>query len=335
MWQWSLRRPHCCVKVGPRDLAWAEVHRDWRGRARYRSLVTSLPDGMIRLSPFEPNVLNPEGLQDRIRGLAGPLRPRRPGGLDLLAGIPRAVTLIVPDLSVRLALLHLQDLPVRHEERETLIRWRLGQEHLSSVTGAKVFFQVLPAAERLTGGKHTVLAVVAQEAVLEQYESVCEAVGLLPQQVEVLSLSLFNLWVRSLGGLGRLVADFLWVNLSDGGFTALVFHKGHLVYVRTKLQSTETGRSHGESEPAVPWADTIIAECAASLYACQQHHPSLAVENVVIAGVDDHRHGLSEKLAKELGVTAKQLGWDDLCRRSARPDGNQPLTALPAMAGIL
>jgi type IV pilus assembly protein PilM len=335
MWQWVHRRPHCCLKIGPLDVAWAEVHRDWRGRAQYRSAVAALPDGVVRVSPLEANVLKPQDLQDRIRGIAAPVKPRKLGLRDRLGELPRAVTLMVPDITVRLTLLHLQDLPVRHEEREALIRWRLGQDQLLSPAGARICFQVLPAAERLTGARNTVLAVVAQEAVLEQYESVCEAVGLLPEPVEVSSLALFNLWMRSLGGIQRLVADFLWVNVSDGGFTALVFHKGHLVFLRTKLQGGGGVRPAGATEQEPPWMDTVIAECAASVYACQQHHPALAVTNVVITGLEDAQRGLSEKLAKELGVTVKELGWDDLCRDAGKPGCIESPSMLPAMAGIL
>ena len=334
MWGWVHRRPHYCVKIGPCDVAWAEVHRDWRGRARYRSRVAPLSEGVIRLSPLEPNVINPESLRDCIRGLADPSKPVGSGRRDFPAGLPRAATLILPDLAVRLVVLHLQELPVRHEEREALIRWRLGQEQLLSLTGAKVCFQVLPRAERVTGTPNTVLAIVAQESVLEQYESVCEAVGLLPQQVEVSSLTLFNLWVRASGGVTRLTADFLWVNVSDGGFTALLFHKGHLVFLRTKLQGVGGGHLHSGGTGS-PWADKVIEECAASMYACQQHHPSLAVSNIVLVGDDGRHHGLSEKLAKELGVTVKELGWEDLCRGRGEFTGGQSLTALPAMAGVL
>ena len=322
MWGWLHRRPHYCVKIGPCDVAWAEVHRDWRGRPRYRSRVAPLPEGVIRLSPLEPNVINAERLRDCIRGLADPSKPVGNGRRGLSAGLPRAATLILPDLAVRLAVLHLQELPVRHEEREALIRWRLGQEQLLSLTGAKVCFQVLPRAERVTGMPNTVLAIVVQESVLEQYESVCDAVGLLPQRVEVSSLTLFNSWARASGGVARLTADFLWVNVSDGGFTALVFHKGHLVFLRTKLQG-------------VGGVDKVIAECAASMYACQQHHPSLAVSNIVLVGDDGCYHGLSETLAKELDVTVKELGWKDLCRGRGEFPGGQSLTALPAMAGVL
>jgi hypothetical protein len=335
MWEWEQRRPHCCVKIGPREVAWAEVHRDWRGRAQYRTEVGALPDGVIRVSPLEPNVLKPEDLKHRIRVLTTPAKPRKPGLRDRLGQLPRAVTLVVPDVAVRLALLHLQDLPTRNEEREALIRWRLGQDQLLSPTGSRICFQVLPAAERLTGSRNTVLAVLAQETVLEQYESVCEAVGLLPQPVEVSSLTLFNLWVRALGGIHRLVGDFLWVNVSDGGFTALVFHRGHLVFLRTKLQGISGVRSVGATEQSPSWIDTVIAECAASVYACQQHHPALAVTNVVITGLEEIQREQSDKLAKELDVTVKILGWDQLCREAGKPPSIQSASVLPAMAGIL
>jgi hypothetical protein len=334
MLEWAHRRPHCSVKVGPYDVAWAEAHRDWRGHVRYRNRVAPLPEGVIRLSPLEPNVLNPAGLQDCIRDLISPSKSAGFRSYGLLSGMPRAVTLIMPDLAVRLAVLHLQELPVRHEEREALIRWRLGQEQLLSLAGTKVCFQILPGAERLTGAVNTVLVVVAQESILEQYESACEAVGLLPQQVEVSSLALFNLWIRSLGGTARLTADFLWVNISDGGFTALVFHKGHLVFLRTKLQGVGGAHFNG-GDPGSAWGDKVIEECAVSMYACQQHHPSLAVANIVLVGDDGRHHGLSDKLAKELGVTVKHLKWEDLCRGRGQPDGTPSLPALPAMAGLL
>jgi Tfp pilus assembly PilM family ATPase len=300
----------------------------------YRSAVEFLPDGVVRLSPLEPNVLNPQDLQDRIRSLLGRVKPSG-GKPDRLPELPRAVTLVIPDLAVRLALLHLHELPVRHDEREALIRWRLGQEQLVSLAGARVCFQMLPGAERLTGAKNTVLAVVAQEAVLGQYEAVCEAVGLLPQQVEVASLSLSNLWVRALGGLQRLVADVLWVNVSDGGFTALVFHKGRLVFLRTKMQGTGVGQLSGGIEQESLWADKVVAECAASLYACQQQYPALAVANIVIAGVESHQHGMTDKLAKELGVTVKDLGWDEVCRKVGQAGATPSSSALHAMTGIL
>ena len=135
-------------------------------------------------------------------------------------------------------MLHLQELPPTHQEREAVIRWRLGQEQLLSLTGARVSFQVVSTSVMSGERRRMILAVVVQETVLEQYETMREAAGLLPQQVEVASLALFNMWVRTAGGGTRsMKSDFLWVNIADGGFTAFIFHKRELVFIRRNLKA--------------------------------------------------------------------------------------------------
>ena len=71
MWDWITSRPQYCLKIGARDLAWAEVHRNWRGRPRYRCVVSALPEGVVRLSPLEPNIISPDELESHIRAIAG------------------------------------------------------------------------------------------------------------------------------------------------------------------------------------------------------------------------------------------------------------------------
>ena len=235
MWDWITSRPQYCLKIGARDLAWAEVHRNWRGRPRYQCVVSALPEGIVRLSPLEQNIISPHELETHIRAIAGSATTQAPGRSST-PGVPRAATIILPDLAVRLAVLRLQDLPWSSDERDALVRWRLGQEQLLSLSGAKVFSQVLSDPGGSGDGPCTVLAVVVQEAVLTQYEAVCEAAGLIPQEVDVASLRLFNLWAHGTGRAARSTADFLWVNATDGGVTALIFHNGTLVFLRSKLQ---------------------------------------------------------------------------------------------------
>src|SRR5437763_12232760 len=93
------------------------------------------------------------------------------------------------------------DIAYRHSlEREALIRWRLGQEKLFPLVGAKVVSQPLSPNGKQATGPQTVLAVAIQETVLHQYEEACEAVGLAPMQVDVVSFRLFNLWSRAAQG---------------------------------------------------------------------------------------------------------------------------------------
>ena len=131
MWDWITSRPQYCLKIGARDLAWAEVHRNWRGRPRYQCVVSALPEGIVRLSPLEQNIISPHELETHIRAIAGSATTQAPGRSST-PGVPRAATIILPDLAVRLAVLRLQDLPWSSDERDALVRWRLGQEQLLS-----------------------------------------------------------------------------------------------------------------------------------------------------------------------------------------------------------
>ena len=335
MWDWTTSRPQYCLKIGAHDLAWAEVHRNWRGRPRYQCVVSALPEGVMRLSPLEPNIVLPHELETHIRAIAGSATSQA-SDRSSAAGVPRAATIILPDLAVRLAVLRLQDLPWSSEEREALVRWRLGQDQLLSLNGAKVFSQVLSDSSTVGDGPCTVLAVVIQEAVLAQYEAVCEAAGLIPQEVDVSSLRLFNLWAQELLSTGRLTADFLWVNATDGGVTAFVFHQGTLVFLRSKLQAGLD--SGGAWLPGSEQAglDRIVQECADSIYACQQQTPDLAISQVVLIADEQMGQGLQQQLEKGLGVPVKGLDWEQVKRYGGGVIvGPESSAALPAIAGVV
>ena len=196
-------------------------------------------------------------------------------------------------------------------------------------------FQVVSTSVLSGERRNTILAVVVQETVLEQYETMCEGAGLLPQQVEVASLALFNMWVRTVGGLDRMKSDFLWVNIADGGFTAFIFHKRELVFIRTKPQGIGVHDQDSAEGVQSPWVEKVIEECAASLYACQQHHPGLAVTSMILVG-DGSRHvGFREKLERDLGLSVKELGWEDVRYSSGVSAGTGSVAALPALAGVV
>ena len=108
--------------------------------------------------------------------------------------------MLLPDTAVRATILHLEQLPVRREERDALIRWRLGQEQLFPLSGAKVLSQVFHDRSEGKRPAYTVLTVAVQESVLKQYESLCESVGLIPQEVGITSLRIFDLWRRVSSG---------------------------------------------------------------------------------------------------------------------------------------
>jgi hypothetical protein len=241
--------------------------------------------------------------------------------------------LLLSDLSVRATVLQLEQLPAQPEEQEALIRWRLGQEQLLPLAGSKIVWQGFPSYGVGDERSHAVLVVTIQEAILNQYESLCESVGLLPQEVSVTSFRLFNLWLKAAGGRKRLGRDLLWVSVSDGGLTCFVMHEGRLVFVRTKLLSAE-GLDGGE-DPSGDSAGKIAGECAASLRACREHHPGLNVTEIVLVS-DSPFPNLEQMLNSELGLSTERLDWETVERLGWTHDGGSTSWAtLPVVAGVM
>ncbi len=332
MWGFAGSRPRLCVKIGAQALVWAEASRNWRGRRRYRCMLSPTPAGAVKLTPVELNLIDVAVVESRLRSFAGPPRDLRVGGHVMLADIPRPITLLLPDLSVRATVVHLGQFPDRGEEQEALLRWRLGQDQLFSLAGAKIFWQVFPPERPDHHGTYAVLVVAVQETVLNQYETVCESAGLVAQEIGVSSFRLFDLWLKTSKGR-RLDRDLLWVSVLDGGLTCLIIHGGRVVFVRTKYLGAEPVQL--DEEAGVEVVDKIVAECVASLYACQEHHPHLAVKQVVCTS-DHPISALDAAFGRELGVSTEQCDWEHVEQLGWMHDGGSTsLAAFPVLAGVI
>lgn len=333
MWGLTTSRPRHCLKIGAQALVWGEAVRTWRGRYRYRCILSPTPAGAIKLSPMDLNLTDMSAVESRLRSLAGPSRDVRFAGRAWLSDLPRPIVLLLPDLSVRATVLQLEQLPAQVEEQESLIRWRLGQEQLLPLAGAKIAWQGFPSQGAGGERSHTILVVAIQEAILKQYESLCESVGLLPQEVDVTSFRLFNLWLKAAGGRKRLGRDLLWVSVSDGGLTCFIMQEGRLVFIRTKLLSGEGPQ--GEEDPGGDLVDNIVEECAVSLRACSEHYPGLNVTKIVFAG-DSPFSTLEQALNSELGLVTERLDWEAVERLGWTHDGGSTSWAtLPVVAGVM
>lgn len=328
MWGWMSGRPQQCLKVGVESLAWAEVRWGWRGRRGHRCATSLLPDGAVKPSPVEPNVMQPASLETKIQALAGPSRDVRILGQTVVANCPRPVTLLLPDAAVRAVVLHLDQLPDRTEEREALIRWRFGQEQLFPLTGTTIVSQVFPGAPGVSGSAQSVLAVAIHQSVLSQYESVCESAGLVPRDVGLTSLRLFDLWAKVVRRSEWKNHDLLWVSLVDRALTTIIFQRGRLLFYRCKLLTAD----------ALSGTDTglqkIADECASSLEMCQQRHPVVAVKRAVLCA--DDLVPLQHILEEQLTLSIETLGWDDVESRGwGGRDSRQGVDSLAALAGVV
>jgi hypothetical protein len=333
MWGWVSRRPQHCLKFGADSLAWAESERDWRGRSRHRCLASPLPEGVVKLSPIDKNLSDLSTVQSRIRSLTGSGSEAKHAKESSGAAIslPRRIAVLLPDAAVRAVVLQLDQLPSKQDERDALIRWRLGQEQLFSLSGARVVSQVFPHLSEGEHRTHTVLALSVEESVLNQYEELCESVGLIPQEVRITSLSLFDLWRRASGGSSWKRRDFLWANVTDHALTTMVFQRGRLLFYRCKL----LGRDAAEVCAKTEMLDKILEECGASLDACLEQHPSAAIKEAVICG-DGDLSAWQTQIETNFDLSVESLSWRSMETLGwATKGSHQNMTSLAAMAGVV
>ena len=123
-------------------------------------------------TPIESNVVDRGALEDRLRSLPD-IQAALLFGHTVLSGLPRRVTLVLPDIAVRSTVLQLEQVPARREEQEALVRWRLGQEQHLPLTGTKLHRQIFPS-QHPKAAVHMVLVIAIQESILAEYEGACE-----------------------------------------------------------------------------------------------------------------------------------------------------------------
>ena len=332
MWGMGDSRPTECLKIGGQTLVWGETSKTWRGRHRFRCALSPLPPGAIKLSPLEGNVIDRAAVQERLQAFAKPARRMRWLGRGLLSGLPRPVTLVLPDLAVRSTVLQLEQVPARKQEQEALIRWRLGQEQRVPLTGTTLRWQIFPP-RHAKDRAHMVLVIAVQEGILAEYEAACEAVGLLPREVAVASFRLFDLWLKAAGGARCLNGDLAWITVLDGGLTCLIIHDGRPVFFRNKFLASDTGQTQElDSRAAI---ERIVRDTEHSVLACREHFPDLQLSRLVMM-TDSEMPGLEDALGQELGVSTDQLQWNHVETVGwTSLGGSSSLAALPVVAGLM
>ena len=135
---WGLgRRPTKCLKVGAQAIVWGESSRTWRGRHRYRCVLSPTPAGVVKLSSIDGNVIDRPAFEERLRSLVGPAKRWSMFGRTLLSDIPRPITLVLPDLAVRATVIQLAQVPARREEQKNVLCERYQIQHVRAHLSAR------------------------------------------------------------------------------------------------------------------------------------------------------------------------------------------------------
>ncbi len=178
--------------------------------------TTDLPSGMVTGSYATPNIQDVKGLADVLReSLAGASQRFRRTALSLPDGVFRVQTLEFDQLPGKLA------------DRERFIRWRLEKAAAFDLSDTVLRHQVLRRQEK----GFTVLACVAKQAVIAQYETVLRELGLEPWSVGLSSFFILNLFSPL---IAKKSPVFALAHLMDDSFTTMVTEAGGTRFYRYK-----------------------------------------------------------------------------------------------------
>jgi type IV pilus assembly protein PilM len=184
--------------------------------------VAPLPAGCLAPSPVKENILDPGAFAEAVRSLIPPSGKRG----------RRGATLILPDNSVRIAVLDFDSLPAKEEERRPLINFRLRKSVPFDIDEAALSY--FPQA-----GNKKVLVALAPAGIVAHYEAPFRAAGVHPGLVTVSSLAMIEL----LPATGSIV----FARHGSGLLTVIAVSDGVVTIVR----SIELGEEPDEITAAI------------------------------------------------------------------------------------
>ena len=126
--------------------------------------TSELAPGCVVPDLTEANLRQREAVVSALREVLGHVGARS-----------RDVTAVLPDAAVRVALLDFETLPSKREEAEGVVRFRLRKSLPFDVDKAKVSYQA-----QASNGAVRVVAAIALNSVIEEYEAVIREAGFSP-----------------------------------------------------------------------------------------------------------------------------------------------------------
>ena len=231
--------------------------------------VRGLPSGSLVASPNKSNFANSETVRQAIAEVS-----------EKVGNTGGRLAVLLPDVSVRVALLQFETLPGDQREAEALVRWKMREYLPYAPEEARLTFQVVGRqADQIE-----VLGVAVRGSVLTEFESALDGFNRGgPALVLPATVALLPLIPEGAGGQ-------LLLHLCPGALTAVVIASNRVRYWRTRVLADDGA---GNAEEVGREAARVLATC--------QDNLSVQVENVWYCGRPPADLEVDAALAKALG----------------------------------
>lgn len=182
------------------------------------SKTSPLPAGMVNEAFASRNIKDFEGLASILRS-----------AIQDTTTLPiRRLGLSLPDGIFRVQTLEFDDLPASNRDRDRLVRWRLEKGAAFDTANTLLRYQVLPRQDRGC----SVLACVAKQEVIAQYEDLLAGLGLDPWAVVPSSFNALNLYAPYLAAMS--IPGYAQVWVAEGSYTTIIMERGGPRFYRNK-----------------------------------------------------------------------------------------------------
>jgi Tfp pilus assembly PilM family ATPase len=253
----------------------------------------AVPDGALKISMAEANIVEPQPVLETLRGVlekAGALSGGRVG-------------LVLPDSVARVLLVPTRELgKTKAADIDQVLRFRLK---------GRVPFEVRDARLTWTAADprgETILVCMISQAILSGYEAVCQQAGLTPGLVELSGLALLRSVERQ-----RAQGDRLLINWDEGYLSLFVSHKGWPVLVRTVVMDASI--------------EDVLREVRGTLVYYKDNLSGQGLTQAIVRAGAGSLEELSQPLAEQLGFAPQGLNLVELA------DARQQALVLQALAG--
>lgn len=238
-----------------------------------RMAVRPLPANALRPSPVRENIQEVGAV---VAAVSSALQEVNEGGRPSR----RDVALLLPDLSARVTVLSVENLPTKPDEIMALVKFRMKKAVPFDVDDAVISIQVQG---------HEVLAALSPREVIRQYEGVVEELGYNPGLVTLSTLAGLSLVVPpTAAGAGAML-----VRRGDAQATIAISSAGRLHMLRVS-----------------EWADHDVQELFQDVFSSAiffQDNLHGRVERIYQCGLEEQKATLLDRIETEMGIAPRPL----------------------------
>jgi type IV pilus assembly protein PilM len=250
-----------------------------------RMAVRPLPVDALRAQPVRENIAN-------VEAVAGAVHSALEDAQSVNVGKRRReISVLLPDLSARVSVLTFDQVPDKHEEALSLIKFRLKKT---------VPFDIEEAAISWEAAGNEITVAVTPRGIVRQYESLFEQLGYLPGRVAVSTLAGIHLMVDS----GEPNAGSMLLRKTGRAMTIAISSKGRLRMMRT-LDLAAALDMAAEADETIDAAGLFHDIYSSAVF--YQDTYGAAVDRIVETGFGDQAEPLWAQIEAELGVRPKPL----------------------------